>query len=257
MGEFYLVERQDFVSVADTIRAKGETQAPLTFPNGFKSAINAISTGIPNSVLDNNGTRTSFMSLFSTCRALTEAPMLNTSAATSTSNMFNHCNSLRTVPFYDTANVVDFSYMFADCSSITDVPNFNTSKGTNFQGMFSSCGSLRNIGKLDLSKATSNSALSMMFNFCWALESVDFVLNSIKSNIEFSYSHAGLTDESLVNIANGLNPSVVKVLTLGRTLKSRVQSIMGNISEDLFIKTDSGTTSLSDFILDVKGWSIT
>ena len=31
--------------IADSIRAKGGTSAPLAFPQGFKSAIDAISTG--------------------------------------------------------------------------------------------------------------------------------------------------------------------------------------------------------------------
>jgi hypothetical protein len=37
---FYRAERQDLIAVADAIRAKGGTSAPLTFPDGFIDAIN-------------------------------------------------------------------------------------------------------------------------------------------------------------------------------------------------------------------------
>ena len=41
----YLVTDTDMISLADTIRAKGGTSDPLTFPNGMKSAVNAIPSG--------------------------------------------------------------------------------------------------------------------------------------------------------------------------------------------------------------------
>lgn len=45
---FYRAERQDLISVADAIRAKGGTSEPLTFPEGFITAINDITTPIPS-----------------------------------------------------------------------------------------------------------------------------------------------------------------------------------------------------------------
>lgn len=41
----YKVTDTELTGIADAIRMKGETAAPLTFPNGFTSAINAIPTG--------------------------------------------------------------------------------------------------------------------------------------------------------------------------------------------------------------------
>lgn len=53
-GEFlmsdYLVTDTELTSVADAIRAKGGTSANLSFPTGFVSAINDISTGASNIV---------------------------------------------------------------------------------------------------------------------------------------------------------------------------------------------------------------
>ena len=41
----YIVEGSDLTSVANTIRTKGGTSGSLSFPNGWNSAINAISGG--------------------------------------------------------------------------------------------------------------------------------------------------------------------------------------------------------------------
>ena len=42
----YAVDDSSLTAVADAIRAKGDTQAALTFPNGFVSAVNDIPTGV-------------------------------------------------------------------------------------------------------------------------------------------------------------------------------------------------------------------
>ena len=44
----YLVTDTELTSIADAIRTKGGTSADLSFPTGFVSAINAISTGASN-----------------------------------------------------------------------------------------------------------------------------------------------------------------------------------------------------------------
>lgn len=41
----YLVNSTDMTTVADAIRAKGGTSAPLAFPDGFAAAIEAIQSG--------------------------------------------------------------------------------------------------------------------------------------------------------------------------------------------------------------------
>ena len=44
----YLTEDTDLAAVADAIRAKGGTAAPLSFPEGFVSAIEDIRGDIPS-----------------------------------------------------------------------------------------------------------------------------------------------------------------------------------------------------------------
>ena len=43
----YIANDTDLTAVADAIRSKANTANPLTFPNGFVSAIDGLSTGIP------------------------------------------------------------------------------------------------------------------------------------------------------------------------------------------------------------------
>ena len=63
----YLTTDTELTSIANAIRTKGGTQAQLTFPAGFVSAINAISTGGSSSpevaattYANNSGTKYSF-----------------------------------------------------------------------------------------------------------------------------------------------------------------------------------------------------
>jgi len=44
----YRVTDRQLTAVADAIRSRGGTQAPIVFPDGFIEAIGAISTGIPS-----------------------------------------------------------------------------------------------------------------------------------------------------------------------------------------------------------------
>lgn len=46
--DFYRAEKHDLIAVADAIRTKGGTSAPLEFPSGFVTAINDITTPIPS-----------------------------------------------------------------------------------------------------------------------------------------------------------------------------------------------------------------
>lgn len=48
----YLAKSEDLTAVADAIRAKGGTDAQLTFPDGMVDAINAIEIGGPTDVTD-------------------------------------------------------------------------------------------------------------------------------------------------------------------------------------------------------------
>lgn len=253
----YLVDSQDLISVANAIRTKGETQAPLAFPNGFISAVNDISTGIPASLLDNNGTRTSFQNLFYSCSDLIEAPLL------------------------DTKNSMTFALMFYNCSNLVTVPNYDYSKATNTIQMFEGCTSLEMIDKIELGGISTSGLSRRMFQNCINLTTINSIdltpiwfpgqdefkncakLTNInfKGTIENNFSFSDcplLTTASLISIANALTTRYHYTLKLHPTSKTNCDNILGYNNDGKFELSGAGTQmSLTDFVLDVKGWSIT
>ena len=251
----YLVNSQDLTSVANAIRTKGETQAQLTFPNGFISAINAISTGIPASLLDNNGTRISFQNLFYMCSDLIEAPFLDTKNATNFSQMFSYCSNLVTVPNYDYSKAQSVAFMFNDCTSLVTIDKIEL--GGEFSSgmsrrMFQNCVNLTTINSIDLSPIVFTGQDE--FKNCAKLTNINF-----KGTIENSFSFSDsplLTTASLISIANALTRHYT--LKLHPTSKTNCDNILGYNNDGTFEVSGSGTQmSLTDFILNVKGWSIT
>lgn len=255
MSEYYLVDRQDMVSVADTIRSKGETQGELNFPNGFNSAINAISTGIPQALLDNNGTRISFSSLFYMCSDLTEAPFLDTKNATSFNQMFSYCSNLVTVPNYDYSKAQSVALMFRDCTSLVVIDKIELGGVWNSgqsRGMFQNCANLTTINSINLSPIVFTGQDE--FKNCAKLMNINFK-GTIGNNFSFSDSPL-LTSASLISIANALTRHYT--LKLHPTSKTNCDNILGYNNDGIFELSGSGTQmSLTDFILNIKGWSIT
>lgn len=67
----------------------------------------------------------------------------------------------------------------------------------------------------------------------------------------------GLSDVSLVSIANGLNAAAEgNTLTVNSTKKTRCNEILGHISGGTFVIDASGTVTLTDFITNTKGWTL-
>lgn len=80
--------------------------------------------------------------------------------------------------------------------------------------------------------------------------------NTLSVNFNLNLAPA-LDDDSLVSVANGLNSSATgKTITINATPKARLSTIMGVVSDGLFVKDATGTLSLSDFITTVKGWTL-
>lgn len=66
-----------------------------------------------------------------------------------------------------------------------------------------------------------------------------------------------LTDESLVSIANGLNPTVSGAsLSLHATPKANLSLIVGTVADGVFTQDAGGTVTLTDFITQTKGWTL-
>lgn len=118
------------------------------------------------------------------------------------------------------------------------------------------CGVQEIIGEFDLTNTTNVNA---MFSNATRLKEVRFKANTIKIDFIGSTISACslLSDESLVSIANGLNPNVTgKSILFHTTPKARCSTLMGANDNGTFVASASGTLSLADFITTVKGWTL-
>lgn len=123
----------------------------------------------------------------------------------------------------------------------------------NFDQAFRLASALREIDcELDFTDATS---VNIMFSGASALREVRFKSKSLALDISLSNSRY-LTDESLVSIANGLDPAAAKTLTLHADSLARCGEIMGTVVGDTFTADENGTVALDDFITDTKGWTL-
>ena len=88
--------------------------------------------------------------MFSGCKALVNAPMVNLSEVKSTSQMFYGCSSLVNVPIYDLTSVTDTSYMFSYCSNLETIHmiNINTNLDIHASTKFTREALLEIIGNL-------------------------------------------------------------------------------------------------------------
>ena len=81
----------------------------------------------------------------------------------------------------------------------------------------------------------------------------------LETSINFSNSNL-LTAESLVNIANHLKPldetDAQQTLTLHSTSKTLCTNTVGTVTDGIFAVASGGSTTLTDFITNTKGWTI-
>lgn len=96
------------------------------------------------------------------------------------------------------------------------------------------------------------------------LEYIRFKPNTISAKIKTPTDSNSLEDDSIISMANALNESVTgKTLTVSNYIKGRFLAITGTVSLDstetyhIFTADSAGTTTLSDFITNTKGWTVT
>ena len=148
--------------------------------------------------------------------------------------------------------------------SSVEITGFDTSTVTDFRAMVNYCYALTTVKTLD----TSNSAYDLtIFNNTYALTDIEFRPNRIRKYIAFPVS-AGLTNASLVSIANGLSEDVTGMeLKLNSTSYGKVVAITGTYQTvyeeydnyDIFtadVEPVQGHTTLEEFITTVKNWGI-
>lgn len=139
-------------------------------------------------------------SMFSSCNALTIAPMFNTANVTTMSNMFSSCNALTSVPLYNTSSVTFMTSMFTSCDSLMSVPLFNTQNVTTMASMFSSCSALVSVPLFNTGRVTN---MSNMFSGCSSLQSVPLFNTISVTNMSSMFSLClSLTSVPLFNTVN-------------------------------------------------------
>ena len=76
---------------------------------------------------------------------------------------------------WDVSKVTNFSYLFSECYSLVslDLAGWNTGTGTNFTYMFSNCRRLMEIRGVNNFNVTNATNISVMFNHCDSLKSLD------------------------------------------------------------------------------------
>lgn len=113
------------------------------------------------------------------------------------------------------------------------------------------------IGEIDLSNATN---VNYFFDASVNIHEVRFKENSISINLadltRFNRPTA-FSDDTLVSIANGLNPNVSgNTIDLHANMVTRCGTLIGNNDNGMFIADANGTMTLADFITTIKGWTL-
>lgn len=107
------------------------------------------------------------------------------------------------------------------------------------------------IGDIDMTYRTAG-----LLNDMTALREVRFVPNTIHSEFTI-YNTRTLSNDSLISIANGLSDEATGIYDIRRTnALPTMQNITGNVVDSMFISDDNGSTTLEQFITNVKGWTI-
>lgn len=247
----------DLTSVANAIRTKGGTSAQLAFPAGFVQAIWDIagSFNVLSYAKNVNG-------LFSDLNNCPETVVLDFTGST-TLTTFNGCGFRSTgLKHLTIKNLI--SETGVSMSSLGYISDFETVtfEGCNFQptsleSFGRSAPHLKTVnGEIDCTRLTGTGAMSYWFGT--AMENFRIKPNTImRTSVpgfgnSQSWSHA-----TYISIANGLNPTVTGgTLTLTSDQKTVAATIMGTNQDGTFIEDAQGTLALTDFMTNVKGWTL-
>lgn len=275
---------------ANAIRAKtgGTAPIPYDFQNGkgFSDAIAGISGGAPEWVsflanaTDSNSNAGTV--LFASPPVPSRHLETHFESVTSLKGYAWFNNDINLVPKKITISSqkpIKSMYCFIDGVSTNlrmaalkeiDLSGCDFSQCTSYYYAFRGATGLETIrGTIDFSLVTSSSALDYMFASSGvSLENVEFAPNTLSispstgGRTTFAKLTA-LTDASIVSLANALKAGTHSI-ELHSTVKGKLSTIMGTVSQvtddietyDFFTASETGDTSLEDFITLTKGWTI-
>lgn len=135
---------------------------------------------------------------------------------------------------------------------------------TTYNSMFSyGSNTLKPLFDIDFTSVTTSSGA--VHTLAWAQDYLRYVPNTLKvsQNLNYGNQSQALTTESAISVANGLNETVSGLtLTLKTAIRNQCNTIIGDSIYDsehgyhLFVENPSGAMSLTDFITNVKGWTL-
>lgn len=110
-------------------------------------------------------------------------------------------------------------------------------------------------GEIDMTNCIN---ASVFFKNAWALHTVRFKENSISASLSnnFCPNPAAFTTETWVSIANALDPTAGQTITIGSSNQTAITAILGTNDNGTFVQDANGTMTLTDFITNIKGWTI-
>lgn len=248
----YLTTDTELTSIANAIRTKGGTQAQLTYPTGFVSAINDIPTGggtKPNIVLTGDQ---GFRFQGSNGSELVNAANYTTSNITNLVYMFYRYTGT-TIPF--TINIGSSfggsQYMFSECYNLTTLPTINFNNyGTGANGglncMFYDCQNITTIPDgyfstydFTLFHSNTSSIGQRVFSNCYNLTHID---SGLLPNLYCSRNGTNCWLESFYNCR-----SLLEIPNLG------IFHPTATVNKNLFNNTFVGCYSLSRLTFAANG----
>lgn len=229
MAEYKVVDAEkldaDLASVADAIRTKGGTSESLTFPQGFVDAVDAISSGGGDNLLQyatfRNGNQVFSGAVFPDNYHL-DFKIKGNNSSFHIQYFFSYSNAKEITLQIDTVPTGGISvyYAFGGCTKLTKITCENTPLITEFATCFIDCTMLETVNaSFDLSKSKNN---AKAFEKCYKLKDIWFIKNSIMVSIGFG-SCLELSAESLQSIIDGLaTVETAQTLTLHADVKAKL-----------------------------------
>lgn len=111
------------------------------------------------------------------------------------------------------------------------------------------------VGEIDCTNATN-----LNYWFAGAYEITDFRIkrNSISTSPSSNWGPANTwSNATFVSLANGFNPTAAGTFKMTANQIAKCATIIGTVTDGLFVEDASGTVTLSDFIANTKGWTLT
>lgn len=235
------------------IEAKGVTVPSATTLDGYPALVGAIPSG-GSSIIEDYANAIIFQNADFTSDGIDEITITSNYSGTFVmTNMFSGAKIKKVTVSAHVLTRPQYGFL----SSTVEEIILNSGTGFvsgEFQSFIQNAQSVKKVlgSPLDLYSSSNTNA----FYFAKALEEIRFKPSSITNKLVIAQSDK-LTNDSIVSVANGLRSDVSgKTLTLHTTVKDKLSTIMGTVTDGVFTADASGQTTLQNFITATKGWTI-